>query len=108
MKIYCFDCSCYICIDYSIKNHLSHFYEFVSEAVPEMKKKHLEPFEEVKVSLSHTVKEIQSAQAKIVAKGGSVDTIKRSFDHLHKVIEHREQELLKETAKSGRKVELSI
>ena len=102
MKIYCFDCSCLICRDCIMKNHLGHNYEFIKVAATEIKKKfieHLYPLEEVKVSLSHAVKEIQSTQSEIEAQGDSMNSkLESSFEHLYKIIEQRKQELLKEVA----------
>ena len=104
MAIYCFDCSCLICRDCTIKNHniVSHNYEFINIVAPEMKKKLFEdlyPLEEMKVSLSHSVKEIQSTQSEIEAQGDSVNNKLESwFEHLHKIIEQRKQQLLKEVA----------
>ena len=100
MAVYCFDCSCLICRDCTIKNHLGHNYEFINIAAPEMKKKFIEdlyPLEEVKVSLSHAVKEIQSTQSEVEAQGDSVNNkLESLFEHLHEIIEQRKQELLKE------------
>ena len=102
LAIYCFDCSCLICRDCTIKNHLGHNYEFIDIAAPGMKKKlieHLYRLEEVKTSLSHAVKEIQSTQSEIEAQGDSVNNKLESwFEHFHKIIEQRKQELLKEVA----------
>ena len=102
MKIYCFDCSCLICHDCIVKNHFGHDYEFVNIVAPEMKKKlfeHLSPLEEVKVSLSHAMKEIQSNQSEIEAQGDSINNKLESwFEDLNKIIEQRKQELLKEVA----------
>ena len=102
MAIYCFDCSCLICRDCTIKNHniVSHNYEFINIAAPEMKKKFIEdlyPLEEVKVSLSHAVKQIQSTQSEIEAQGDSVNNKLESwFEHLYKIIDQQKQEVLKE------------
>ena len=102
MKIYCFDCSCLICRDCFMKNHLGHNYEFIKVAAPEMKKKFIEkmyPLEELKMSLSHALKEIQSTQSEIEAQGDSMNNkLESLFEHLHKIIEQRKQELLKEVA----------
>ena len=102
MKIYCFDCSCLICRDCTMKNHLGHNYEFIKVVAPEMKEKFIEdlyPLEEVKVSLSHAVKEIQSTQSEIQAQEDSVNNkLEGWFEHFHKIIEQQKQELLKEVA----------
>ena len=97
--IYCFDCNCH---DFTVKSHLGHNYEFTKVAASELKDKlieHLEPLKEVKVSLSHAVKEIQSTQSEVKIQRDSLDNIiENSFDHLHHIIEQRKQELLKEVA----------
>ena len=102
MKIYCFDCSCLICRDCIMKNHLGHNYEFIKVAAPVMKKKFIEdmyPLEEVKASLSHALKEIQSTKSEIETQGNSVNNKLESwFEHFHKIIEQQKQELLKEVA----------
>ena len=104
MAIYCFDCSCLICRDCTIKNHniVNHNYEFINIAAPEMKKKFIEDLyslEEVKVSLAHAVKEIQSTQSEIEAQGDSINNkLESCFEHLYKIIEQRKQELLKEVS----------
>ena len=102
MTIYCFDCSCLICCDCIMKNHMGHECEFNSIASLKMKRRfieHLDPLEEAKVNLSCAVKEIQSTQSEIEAWGDSVNNkIESSFEHLHKIIEQRKQELLKEIA----------
>ena len=87
MKIYCFDCSCLICRDCIVKNHLGHNYEY-KVAGPEMKKKFMYPLEEMKASLSNAVKEIQSTKSEIEAQGDSMNSKLESwFKCLHKIIE---------------------
>ncbi len=102
MKIYCFTCSCLICRDCTIKDHSGHNHEFMKSAAPEMKKKlvqQLDPLKKVEVSLSHAVEEIQNTKSKIEAQGDSVaNKIKNSFAEYRKIVEKREQELLKEAA----------
>ena len=102
LKIYCFDCNLLICRDCTVKDHLSHIYEFVKTSAPEMKKKlmaDLEPLRKVKVELSHAVEEIQTTQHEIEAQGDSIaDHINSSFDEFQKILENHRQKLLKEAA----------
>ncbi len=103
MKIYCFTCSCLICRDCTIdKDHSGHNHEFIKSAAPETKEKliqHLDPLKKVDVSLSHAVEEIQTTKCEIEANGDSVaNKIKSSFTEYRKIVDKREQELLKEAA----------
>ena len=102
MNIYCFDCSCLICLHCTVKDHSGHNYEFIKVSAPETKKKliqQLEPLKEVHANLSHAVEEIQTTKSKIEAQGDSVaNEIVNSFEELHAVIENCKQELLKEAA----------
>ena len=100
MKIYCFDCSCLICLGCSIKDHLRHNYEFVSIAGPAMKKKliqQLEPLKEIKAAQSHTMEKIQATKSEVKAQTQSMtSSIERSFDELHQILEQCKQELIAE------------
>ena len=102
MNIYCFDCSCLICLHCTVKDHSGHNYEFIKVSAPVMKKKliqQLEPLKEVHANLSHAVEEIQTTNSEIEAQGDSVaNEIVNSFEELHTIIENRKQELLKEAA----------
>ena len=102
MNIYCFDCSCLICRDCTIKDHRDHNHEFIKVSAPETKKKliqQLEPLKEVHANLSHAVEEIQTTKSEIEAQGDSVaNEIVNLFEELHTIIENRKQELLKEAA----------
>ena len=102
MKIYCFDCSCLICRDCTVKDHRDHSHEFIKVSAPETKKKliqQLEPLKEVHANLSHAVEEIQTTKSEIEAQGDSVaNEIVNSFEKLHTIIENHKQELLKEAA----------
>ena len=102
MNIYCFDCSCLICLHCTVKDHSGHNYEFIRVSAPEMKKKliqQLEPLKEVHANLSLAVEEIQTTKSEIEAQGDSVaNEIVNSFEELHTIIENRKQELLKEAA----------
>ena len=103
LKIYCFDCSCLICRDCTIKVHFGHNHEFINIAAPGMKTNlllQLNPLKEEKVSLSHAMKEVQSTQSEVKAQGDSVSSVIKSWcEHLRQIIDNREQELLKETEK---------
>ena len=102
MNIYCFDCSCLICLHCTVKDHSGHNYEFIKVSAPETKKKliqQLEPLKEVHANLSHAVEEIQTTKSEIEAQGDSVaNEIVNLFEELHTIIENRKQELLKEAA----------
>ncbi len=103
MKIYCFTCNCLICRDCTIdKDHSIHNHEFIKSAAPEAKVKliqHLDPLKKVDVSLSHAVKEIQTTKSEIAVQGVLVaNEIKTSFTEYRKIVDKREQELLKEAA----------
>ena len=103
MKIYCFTCNCLICRDCTIeKSHFGHNHEFIKSTAPETKEKliqHLDPLKKVDVSLSHAVEEIQTTKSEIEAQGDSVaNEIKSSFAEYRKIVDKREQELLKEAA----------
>ena len=102
MNIYCFDCSCLICRDCTIKDHRDHNHEFIKVSAPETKKKliqQLDPLKEVLANLSHAVEEIQTTKSEIEAQGDSVaNEIVNSLEELHTIIENRKQELLKEAA----------
>ena len=101
MKIYCFDCSCLICRDCTIKVHFGHNHEFIKIAAPGTNLlQQLNPLKEEKASLSHAMKEVRSTQSEVKAQGDSVSSvIKSSCEHLHQIIDNRKQELLKETEK---------
>ena len=100
MKIYCFDCSCLICLGCSIKDHLGHNYEFVTVAGPVMKKKliqQLEPLKKIKATQSHAVEKIQTTKSEVKAQTHSMTThIERLFDEYHRILEECKQELIAE------------
>ncbi len=102
MKIYCFTCSCLICRDCTVIDHAEHKYDFIKVSAPKTKEmliQHLDPLKKVDVSLSHAVEEIQTTKCEIEAQGDSVaNEIKNSFTKYRKIVDKREQELLKETA----------
>ena len=100
MKIYCFDCSCLICRDCSIKDHLGHNYEFITVAGPATKKKltqQLEPLKKLRATPSHAVQEVQAAKSEVKAQTHSViGHVERSFDEIHQILEQCKQELIAE------------
>ena len=102
MKIYCFTCSCLICRDCTVKDHTQHEYDFIVTSAPiakEMLIQQVDLLKSVEVSLSHAVEEIQTTKSKIGAQGDSVaNEIRSSFTELRKIVDQREQELLKEAA----------
>ena len=102
-KIYCFDCSCLICRDCTIKVHFGHNHEFIKIAAPGLKTnllQQLNPLKEEKASLLHAMKEVQFTQSEVKAQGDSVSSVIKSLcEHLRQIIDNREQELLKETEK---------
>ena len=105
MKIYCFDCNCLICRDCIIKDHNGHNHEFIKKAAPKVSKELLEqldPLNEVKVNISHTMEEIETIKAEVKVQVDTVSKkIKTSFNELRQILANREQELLKETTAKG-------
>ena len=110
MKFYCFDCSCLICRDCTVEDHLGHKYQSVRKAAPEVKKKlgqHLKPLREIKDSLLCAVKEVRTTRSELEAEGQAlVERIKTLCDELCQIIQHRKKQLVQEveskiTQKSG-------
>ena len=110
MKFYCFDCSCLVCRDCTVDDHLGHKYQFVRKAAPEVKKKlsqHLEPLREIKDGLMCAVKEVRTTRSELEAEGHAVvEGIENWCDELCQVIQHRKKQLVQEakskiTEKSG-------
>ena len=102
INMYCYDCNILICRDCTIKDHRDHNYEFVKKAAPETRKmllQQLDPIEEIQMSRSHAVKEIQSTISDLEEQGDSVaDSIKSWGDKMHAIIDTHQQELLAEAA----------
>ena len=100
MKFYCFDCSCLICRDCTVDDHLGHKYQFVRKATPEVKKKlsqHLEPLREIKDGLMCAVKEVRTSRSELEAEGHAVvEGIENWCDELCQVIQHRKKQLVQE------------
>ena len=102
MKIYYFDCNRLICHDCTMIDHKEHKYDFVKKAAPKTKEKlteNLAPLKEIQVSLHGASQTVKSTKSDVEAQGTSVaNTIERSFDELHQIIEQRKQKLLEKTA----------
>ena len=102
MKIYCFDCNRLICRDCTMIDHKEHKYDFVKKAAPKTKEKlteNLVPLKEIQVSLQGATHTVKSTKTDVEAQGASVaNTIERSFDELHQIIEQRKRELLEKAA----------
>ena len=102
MKIYCFDCNRLICRDCTMIDHKEHKYDFVKKAAPKTKEKlteNLAPLKEIQVSLQGATHTVKSTKTDVEAQGASVaNTIERSFDELHQIIEQRKRELLEKAA----------
>ena len=101
-KIYCFDCNRLICRDCIVIEHKEHKYDFVKKAAPKTKEKlteNLAPLKEIQVSLHDATQTVKSTKSDVEAQGASVaNTIERSFNELHQIIEQRKQELLEKAA----------
>ena len=102
MKIYCFDCNRLICRDCIVFEHKEHKCDFVKKAAPKTKEKlteNLAPLKEIQVSLQGATQTVKSTKSDVEAQGASVaNTIERSFDKLHQIIEQRKRELLEKAA----------
>ena len=102
MKIYCFDCNRLICRDCTMIDHKEHKYDFVKKAAPKTKEKlteNLAPLKEIQVSLHGASQTVKSTKSDVEAQGASVaNTIERSFDELHQIIEQHKQEVLEKAA----------
>lgn len=101
MNIYCFDCSCLICRDCTIKSHNSHNHEFLKVAAPEMKKslmKKLSPLKDTRLNLLLAGKRVQASNSSLKAHSDCLlSNIESVFSELVKNINLQKQELLKET-----------
>ena len=101
MNIYCFDCSCLICRDCTIKVHNGHNHEFLKVAAPEMRKNlvaKLQPMRKVQADLSRAVEDISSVTSSLEVESYCIsDMIERSWSELIKDIYARKEELLKAT-----------
>ena len=102
MNIYCYDCKSLICRDCTIKDHLSHNYDFVKATAPKIKQKLLQQLDPLRESCSNMLRAVDGVHATISEvedQGKSVTKqIKGSFAEFRQIIDHHEQELLTETA----------
>ena len=102
MNVYCYDCTSLVCRDCTMKDHLSHNYEFVIVAAPQIKQKlvqQLDPLRESRMKMLHAVDDIYTTISEVEDQGKSVvKKIGTSFAELRKIIDDHEQELLTETA----------
>ena len=110
MKFYCFDCSCLICRDCTVDDHLGHKYQFVRKAALEAKKKlsqQLGPLQETKNGLVCVVKEVQTTRSELEAEGHAVvGQIEKWCDEFCQIIQNHKKQLVQEveskiTQKSG-------
>ena len=110
MKFYCFDCSCLICRDCTVEDHLGHKYQSIRKAAPEVKDKlsqHLQPLREIKDGLLCAVKEVHTIRTELEAERHAVvERIETLCDELCQIIQHRKKQLVQEveskiTQKSG-------
>ena len=106
LKIVCFDCSKLNCHDCTIKEHRDHNIEFNNVAADNKKKELMEsmmPLRKVEDSLSQALKEICDTMHEVETQGDSVaNTIESSFEELHRILETRKQQLLKEARRRVR------
>ena len=102
MNIYCFDCSCLICRDCTIKVHNGHNHEFLKVAAPEMKKSlvaKLEPLKKAQADVSRAVGKVHTTKSSIKSQGYLVSSkIESFFSELVKSLNTQKQELLRATA----------
>ena len=103
LKMFCFDCSKFICRDCTIKDHRDHDFEFSRVAAITKKKElmdSLKPLREMEGRLSGAVEEIKRAQLQLEAQAVSVaNNINTSFEELHTILERRKQQLLEEATR---------
>ena len=110
LTAFCFDCSSLICRDCTVKSHRDHSFEFSKVAAPSTKKNLLDDLTSLKyitVSLSESLKDIQTTKQEIEDQGSSViDSIKNSFNELKQILKIYKQQLLQEaTSKHREKIE---
>ena len=101
--VYCFDCGSLICFHCMVKDHNGHRLELSKVAAPGTRKKlkeKLKPLRERKVSLSHSVVDVQTTRCELEAQGLSVaNNIQTYFIELQKILDDRRRELLEETTR---------
>ena len=106
LTVFCFDCSSLICLYCTVKSHRDHLFEFSKVAAPSTKKNlldNLESLEDITVTLSEGLKNIQTTKQEIEDQGSSViDIINNSFNELRQILEKYKQQLLQETTNKVR------
>ena len=110
LSVFCFDCSSLICLYCTVKSHRDHSFEFSKVAAPSTKKNLLDDLESLKditVTLSESLKDIQTTKQEIEGQCSSViNSINNSFNELTQILEKYKQQLLQEaTNKVREKIE---
>jgi DNA-binding beta-propeller fold protein YncE len=105
MKVYCFDCSCLVCLYCTVKGHNGHNHDFIENAAPKLREDllgQLEPLKVMKVRMLLVMKEIEDTKSEVEAQVGTVSAqIQSSFDELQQVLDNRRQELIKNAKSKG-------
>ena len=98
MKIFCFDCSRFICRDCTVIDHNGHKFNFLKKCATESRKSlhdSLTPLRKVQANITGADKKLVATEAQVDAQEKELcQTIKRSFAQLKAVLEQREMELL--------------
>lgn len=69
ISLYCYDCSCLICRDCTVRAHLSHNHEFLNKAVSVVKEnmiQELKPLKSMVEDLSQAIDEIRATKSEMV------------------------------------------
>ena len=97
LKIYCFDCSCLICRDCIICDHLGHTFEFAKKSAPRYKetlKQSLSPLVGIQTSISAATREVEKIEEEVSEQHEAVaSTIRWSFNQLRDILRKRENQL---------------
>ena len=100
LKIYCESCSELICKDCTIRLHLGHNFDLVTEVLPKHKKEIVSSMEPVRQQLKTVEKGLQGiATVEIELKHHSETTevdIHREIDQAHQALDQRRQELVEQ------------
>jgi len=98
LKIYCFDCSCLICRDCIVRDHVGHKFEFVKKSAPQYKKtlkESLTPLAQLQSDISAATREVEKVEKEVSEQHAAVrGTIQQSFKQLHEILRKRENQLL--------------
>ena len=112
LEWYCFSCYRFICSACTLKDHRDHNYEFVEVAAEETKNtlpgQLLDPLRQWKTDLLCALEKIQFTKLQVEEQGQCVvNSVRKHFEELRRIIEKRECELLSETiAEIQRKLKL--